>query len=64
MPYSRRHDGTAAGRGGAFSRGIQDRVGTRALLVRLFMRLECLKTLFADGGYRGRLINWAPSMFS
>ena len=45
------------------SAGIQNRVGARALLVRLFMRFECLKTIFADGGYSGRLINWALSLF-
>ncbi|WP_288920476.1 transposase [uncultured Ottowia sp.] len=44
------------------SAGIQDRVGTRALLVRLFMHFECLKTIFADGSYSGRLINWALSL--
>ena len=27
------------------------------------MRFECLKTIFADGSYRGRLINWALSTF-
>ena len=32
------------------SAGIQDRVDVRALLVRLFLRFECLKTIFADGG--------------
>ena len=47
----------------ASSAGIQDRVGAKALLVRLFMRFECLKTIFADGSYRGRLINWALSLF-
>ena len=45
------------------SAGIQDRMGARALLVRLFMRFKCLKTIFADGGYSGRLINWALSLF-
>ncbi len=45
------------------SAGIQDRVGAKALLVRLFMRFECLKTIFADGSYSGRLINWALSLF-
>ena len=44
------------------SAGIQNRVGARALLVRLFMRFECLKTIFADGSYSGRLINWALSL--
>ena len=32
------------------------------MLVRLFMRFECLKTIFADGSYSGRLINWALSL--
>ena len=40
----------------ASSAGIQDRVGARALLSRLFLHFECLKTLFADGGYTGTLI--------
>ena len=42
---------------------IQDRVEAKALLVRLFMRFECLKPIFADGSYSGRLINWALSLF-
>ena len=29
------------------SAGIQDRAGARALLIRLFLRFECLKTIFA-----------------
>ena len=45
------------------STGIQDRGRARALLVRLFLRLDCFKTIFADGGYMGSLINWALSMF-
>ena len=45
------------------SAGIQDWVGAKALLVRLFMRFECLKTIFADGSYSGSLINWALSLF-
>ena len=47
----------------ALSAGIQNRVGAKALLVRLFMRFECLKTIFADGGYKGSLIDWALNMF-
>ena len=35
---------------------IQDRVEAKALLVRLFMRFECLKTIFADGSYSDSLI--------
>ncbi|MFC2611309.1 MAG: chorismate synthase, partial [Capnocytophaga granulosa] len=42
-----------------YSAGIQDRVGVRAFLVRLFLRFECLKTVFMNGGYSGRLINRA-----
>ena len=45
------------------STGIQDRGRDRALLARLFLRLDCFKTIFADGGYMGSLINWALSMF-
>ena len=29
------------------SAGIQDRAGARALQIRLFLRFECLKTIFA-----------------
>ena len=29
------------------SAGIQDRAGAKALLIRLFLRFECLKTIFA-----------------
>ena len=43
--------------------GIQDRVRASALLVRLFLRFECLKIIFTDGGYTSSLINWALSMF-
>ena len=45
------------------SAGIQDRVGARALPVRLYLRFECLNTLVVDGGYTGTLIGWALSMF-
>ena len=38
------------------SAGIQDRVGARALLIRLFLHFKCLKTIFADGGYTNTLI--------
>ena len=45
------------------SAGIQDRAGAKALLIRLFLHFEGLKTIFADGSYSGSLINWALSMF-
>ena len=44
------------------SAGIQDRAGARALLIRLFLHFEGLKTIFVDGSYSGSLINWALSM--
>ncbi|WP_439650771.1 transposase [Ottowia massiliensis] len=45
------------------SAGIQDRAGAWALLIRLFLYFESLKTIFVDGSYSGSLINWALSMF-
>ena len=39
------------------SAGIQDRAGARALLIRLFLYFESLKTIFVDGSYSGSLIN-------
>jgi len=43
--------------------GIQDRVGARAVLMRLFRRYDRLTKVFADGGYTGTLIGWAKEMF-
>jgi len=45
------------------SAGIQDRVAARALLMRLFRLFTTLQVVFADGGYRGSLIDWAKQMF-
>ena len=45
------------------SAGIQDRVGARALMIRLFASLPNLKAVFADGGYTGALIGWVRAMF-
>jgi len=45
------------------SAGIQDRVGARAVLMRLFCRFDTIRKVFADGGYAGRLIDWAKQMF-
>lgn len=45
------------------SAGIQDRVGARAVLMRLFRRYETIIKVFADGGYTGTLIGWAKEMF-
>jgi transposase len=46
------------------SAGIQDRVGARAVLIRLFGLIPCLRKIFADGGYTGKLIDWAAAMFA
>ena len=45
------------------SAGIQDRVGARALLTRLFCRFDTIAKVFVDGGYTGTLIEWAEQMF-
>jgi len=45
------------------SAGIQDRVGARAVLIRLFCRFQGITKIFADGGYTGTLIDWAEKMF-
>ena len=42
---------------------IQDRIGARAVLMRLFCRFDTLRTVFVDGGYTGKLIEWARQMF-
>ncbi len=41
------------------SAGIQDRVGARAVLTRLFCRFDTIAKVFVDGGYTGTLIEWA-----
>lgn len=45
------------------SAGIQDRVGARAVLKRLFCRIDTITKVFVDGGYTGKLIKWAKDMF-
>jgi len=45
------------------SAGIQDRVGARAVLTRLFCRFDTITKVFVDGGYTGTLIEWAKQMF-
>jgi transposase len=44
------------------SAGIQDRVAARAVLIRLFVLFTSIKTVFADGGYTGKLTGWAKDM--
>ena len=41
------------------SAGVQDRDGARTLLDRLKMTMPSLSLLWADGGYAGRLVEWA-----
>jgi len=36
------------------SAGIQDRVGARAVLTRLFCRFDTIAKVFVDGGYTAR----------
>jgi len=45
------------------SAGIQDRVGARSVLIRLFCQFSLIQKVFADGGYTGKLIDWAKAMF-
>ncbi len=45
------------------SAGVQDRVGARAVLMRLFCRFDSIVKVFVDGGYTGTLIEWAKQMF-
>ena len=45
------------------SAGIQDRIGARAVMLLLFRRVDSITTIFADGGYTGKLIDWAKEMF-
>jgi transposase len=45
------------------SAGVQDRVGARAVLTRLFCRFDNIVKVFVDGGYTGTLIDWAKQMF-
>lgn len=46
------------------SAGIQDRVGARAVLIRLFCQIPGIQKIFADGGYTGKLIAWTTAMFA
>ena len=46
------------------SAGIQDRVGARAVLIRLFGLTPGIQKIFADGGYTGKLIDWTAAMFA
>jgi len=45
------------------SAGIQDRTGVKLLLLRLFTRLACTLTVFADAAYTGKLAPWMKDMF-
>lgn len=45
------------------SAAVQDRVGARAVLMRLFCRFHGIVKVFVDGGYAGSLVDWAKQMF-
>jgi len=45
------------------SAGIQDRVGARAVLLRLFRQVHTIQAVIADGGYTGKLVEWTKQMF-
>jgi hypothetical protein len=59
------HRGRYAGNllGAVHSAGIQDRAGARAVLVLLFSRFDAITKILVDGGYTGKLIDWARDMF-
>lgn len=42
---------------------IQDRSGARAVLIRLARYFYTIKTIFVDGGYSGKLVDWGMQMF-
>lgn len=42
---------------------IQDRVGAKAVLIRLHRYFDTIKTVFVDGGYSGKLTAWGMQMF-
>lgn len=45
------------------SAGIQDRTGAKLVLIRLFAAFACIQTVFVDGGYTGKLLDWGKAMF-
>lgn len=45
------------------SASLQDRVAAPLLLTRLFCRIATVRTVFADAGYTGPLIEWARKVF-
>ena len=44
------------------SASVQDRDGARTLLDRVKMAMPSLSLLWADGGYAGRLVDWAEAV--
>lgn len=42
---------------------IQDRIGARAVFIRLARHVQTIQTIFVDGGYSGKLIDWGKQMF-
>lgn len=46
------------------SAGIQDRIGARAVLIRLLGMSTRMQKIYVDGGYSGKLLGWTHAMFS
>ena len=40
---------------------IQDRTGAKAVLIRLLKSFPALRLIWADGGYRGKLVDWVKN---
>jgi putative transposase len=45
------------------SASIQDRDGSKEVIKKLRLKYKGVVKIFADGGYRGKLINWAKEQF-
>ena len=45
------------------SAGIEDRVGARAVLTRLFCRFDTIAKVFVDDGFTGMLMEGAKQVF-
>jgi hypothetical protein len=42
---------------------IQNRVGAKIVLIRLFGQFEGVQAVLLDSGYRGKLFSWKKTMF-
>ena len=46
------------------SAGIQDRVGSKLVFIRLLNKFSDLKLIWVDGGYSGKLVDWVKAFCS